>query len=187
MPYTIGDYLSKDIKTGKINTESVEFKAAEKKVNDFLKKLISNPGNKSVDYFHKKLGKIMWDKCGMSRNKNDLLTAINDIQQLRKEFYKDVYVPETVEEYNEELAKAGRVADFIELADLFAQDALSREESCGGHFREEHQTKEGEALRNDANYNYVSSWEYQGEKSPPKLHKEFLQFEFVKLKSRSYK
>ena len=187
LPYTIGDYLSKDIKTGKIDTESVEFKSAEKKVSDFLNKLISNPGNKPVDYFHKKLGKIMWDKCGMSRNKKDLLTAIDKIQQLRKEFYKDVYVPETIEEYNEELAKAGRVADFIELSELFAQDALNREESCGGHFREEHQTKEGEALRNDANYNYVSNWEYQGEKNPPKLHKELLQFEFVKLKSRSYK
>jgi len=187
LPYTIGDYLSDDIKTGKINTNTIEFKAAEKQVVDFLNKIISNPGNKPVDYFHKKLGKIMWDKCGMSRNKDGLLTAIKEIKNLKKEFYKDVCVPETTSEYNEELAKAGRVADFIELAELFAKDALHREESCGGHFREEHQTKEGEALRDDNNYSYVASWEYSGSHSEPKLHKEDLKFEFVELKSRSYK
>ena len=154
LPYTIGDYLAQDIRTGPINTGTIEFEKAEIGVLDFLKKIISNNGSKSVDYFHKKLGKIMWDKCGMSRNKANLKIAVGEIKQLQKEFYADILIPGTASEYNEELIKAGRVADFLELAQLFAEDALKRNESCGGHFREEHQTKEGEALRDDENYNY---------------------------------
>jgi len=187
LPSTIGDYLSKEIKTGKIDTNSFEFEEAEKKVKEFLQKIISNQGEKSVDYFHKKLGKIMWEKCGMSRNKKGLVSAIKEIKKLREEFYSKVFVPETVDEYNEELVKAGRVADFLELAEIFAKDALNREESCGGHFREEHQSSEGEALRDDESYNYVAAWEYGENGNRDTLHKEKLDFKFVKLKSRSYK
>ena len=187
LPYTIGDYLSQDIRTGPISTDLVEFEEAEKSVKAKLNKIINNKGNKPVDYFHKKLGRIMWDKCGMSRNKQGLNQAIQEIKELRKNFYKQVFVPGSKNEFNEELAKACRVADFLELGELFAKDALSREESCGGHFREEHQTKEGEALRNDDDYNFVSAWEYMGEDKEPHLHKEKLTFEFVELKSRSYK
>ena len=128
----------------------------------------------------------MWNKCGMSRNKTDLKKAINEIKELREDFYKNVFVPGELDEFNEELAKAGRVADFLELGELFAVDALEREESCGGHFREEHQTQEGEALRDDQNFNFVSAWEYK-KTEKAKLHKEKLKFESVKLKSRSYK
>tara|TARA_B100001250_G_scaffold380351_1_gene371728 strand:- start:2201 stop:2878 length:678 start_codon:yes stop_codon:yes gene_type:complete len=187
LPYTIGDYLSNDIKTGPIDTGSREFKRAEEEVLGFTKKLSTNKGSKSVDFFHKKLGKIMWEKCGMSRNKSNLKKAISEIETLTKEFYKDVLIPGSSSEYNEELAKAGRVSDLLELGALFAKDALMREESCGGHFREEHQTKEGEALRNDAEYNFVSAWEYTGQNANPLLHKELLEFKFVALKSRSYK
>ena len=148
---------------------------------------MSNKSGKSVDYYHKKLGKIMWDKCGMSRNAKGLRTAIKEIRKLRHDFYSGVFVPGNADSYNEELAKAGRVSDFLELGELFAIDALNREESCGGHFREEHQTKEGEALRNDTDFNYVSCWEFTGDNKLPKLNKEKLNFEFVELKSRSYK
>ena len=187
LPYTIGDYLSKDIRTGPISTESIEFEKAEKSVINKINKIINNNGDKPVDFFHKKLGLIMWNKCGMSRNKQGLNEAIEDIKSLRNDFYKHVFVPGSENEFNEELAKACRVADFLELGELFAKDALHREESCGGHFREEHQTKEGEALRNDEDYNFVSAWEFQGEDKEPVLHKEKLTFEFVELKSRSYK
>ncbi len=186
LPYTIGDYLSADIRTGKISTDSPEFKNAERDVLEKLKGFIQNKGTKPVDYFHKKLGRIMWNKCGMSRNKTDLKKAINEIKELREDFYKNVFVPGELHEFNEELAKAGRVADFLELGELFAIDALEREESCGGHFREEHQTQEGEALRDDQNFNFVSAWEYK-KTEKAKLHKEKLKFESVKLKSRSYK
>ncbi len=187
LPYTIGDYLSGDIRTGPIDTNSAEFEKAEKIVRDFFKQVLSNNGTKSVDYFHKKLGKIMWENCGMSRNKKGLKDAIVKIQNLRKSFYNDVLVPGVDTEYNEELAKAGRVADFLELAELFAKDALNRNESCGGHFREEFQTSDGEALRDDTNYTYVSAWEYRGKNKEPVLHKENLKFDFIELKSRSYK
>ena len=187
LPYTIGDYLSKDIRTGPISTESIEFEKAEESVINKINKIINNNGDKPVDFFHKKLGLIMWNKCGMSRNKQGLNEAIEDIKSLRNDFYKHVFVPGSENEFNEELAKACRVADFLELGELFAKDALHREESCGGHFREEHQTKEGEALRNDEDYNFVSAWEFQGEDKEPVLHKEKLTFEFVELKSRSYK
>jgi len=187
LPYTIGDYLSKDIRTGPISTDSVEFEDAEKNVTGFFHKIMSNNGDRSVDYFHKMLGKIMWNRCGMSRNKNGLISAIREIQELRKEFYKRVSVPGSSSGYNEELAKAGRVADFLELGELFAKDALERNESCGGHFREEHQTEEGEALRDDEHYAYVAAWEYKGSENEPVVHKEKLNFDFIELKSRSYK
>ncbi|MBH08328.1 MAG: succinate dehydrogenase flavoprotein subunit, partial [Flavobacteriales bacterium] len=187
LPYTIGDYLSEDIRTGPISTETKEFELAQKSVEEKIDKLLFNKGQKSVDYFHKKLGKIIWDKCGMARNKKGLEEAIQEVKQLRSEFYKNVNVTGKKEGYNETLSKALRVADFLELGELFAKDALDREESCGGHFREEHQTKEGEALRNDKEYNFVSAWEYNGEPSKAILHKEKLTFENVELKTRSYK
>ena len=187
LPYTIGDYLANDIKTGPISTKSIEFDDAEKAVKKFIEKILSNTKGKSVDYYHKKLGKVMWNKCGMSRNKSGLKEAIKEIRKIRADFYENVFIPGSSKGYNEELAKAGRVADFLELGELFAIDALNREESCGGHFREEHQTKEGEALRNDTDFNYVSCWEFAGDNKLPKLNKEKLNFEFVELKSRSYK
>jgi len=148
---------------------------------------MSNKGSKSVDYFHKKLGKIIWNNCGMSRNKKDLKKAIKDIQNLRKDFYKYLKIPGEKFSFNESLAKALRVADFMELGELFALDALNRNESCGGHFREEYQTKEGEALRNDDEFRFVSAWEHNPNIELSNLHKEQLQFENVELKSRSYK
>ena len=187
LPYTIGDYLSDDISTGKISTETKEFEESEKAVQNLLTKLISNKGKNSVDYYHKKLGKIMWNKCGMSRNQNDLVDAINEIKKLRNDFYKNVNVTGKITEYNEELAKAVRVADFLELGELFAKDALKRNESCGGHFREEYQTKDGEAIRDDKNFKFVSAWEYMGEPSDAKLHKEDLKYEEIEVKTRSYK
>ncbi len=186
LPYTIGDYLADDIRTGKIPTESPEFDEAENEVRAKIDKLINNKGTYSVDYFHKRLGKIMWNKCGMSRNAKDLKEAISEIAELRKEFWKGVKIPGKADEYNEELAKAGRVADFLELGELFAKDALQREESCGGHFREEHQTKEGEAKRRKE-FQYVSAWEFKGEPSDAKLHKEVLKYEDIEVKERSYK
>ena len=187
LPYTIGDYLSDDISTGKISTDTKEFEDSEKGVQDLLTKLISNKGKNSVDHYHKKLGKIMWNKCGMSRNQNDLVDAINEIKKLRNDFYKNVNVTGKITEYNEELAKAVRVADFLELGELFAKDALERNESCGGHFREEYQTKDGEAIRDDKNFKFVSAWEYMGEPSDAKLHKEDLKYEEIEVKTRSYK
>ncbi|MBT8244920.1 MAG: fumarate reductase/succinate dehydrogenase flavoprotein subunit [Winogradskyella sp.] len=186
LPYTIGDYLAHDIRTGEIPTDSKEFDEAEQKVRADIDKLINNEGSKSVDYFHKRLGKIMWNKCGMARNEKDLKEAISEIAALRDEFYKDVFVPGTQDEYNEELAKAGRVADFLELGELFAKDALEREESAGGHFREEYQTESGEALRRPE-FQYVSAWEYKGKPSEAVHHKEALEYENIEVKERSYK
>jgi succinate dehydrogenase / fumarate reductase, flavoprotein subunit len=186
LPYTIGDYLSNDIRTGKIPTDTKEFDDAEKNVVETINHLINNKGSHSVDYFHKKLGKIMWNKVGMARNKQGLTEAISEIKTLRQEFWKNVNVPGVSDEYNEELAKAVRVADFLELGELFAKDALHREESCGGHFREEHQTPEGEALRHNE-FQYVAAWEYKGEPSDAVLHKEDLVYENIEVKERSYK
>ena len=186
LPYTIGDYLSDEISTGPIANDSEEFINAEKEAREKLDKLINNKGSKSVDYFHKKLGKIMWNKCGMARNKRDLELAISEISKLRKEFWKEVKVPGDQNEFNEELAKAGRVADFLELGELFAKDALEREESCGGHFREEYQTKEGEATRKKE-FQFVSAWEYVGEPRDAILHKEKLEYKNIEVKERSYK
>ena len=143
-------------------------------------------GTKSVDHFHKRLGKIMWDKCGMARNKEGLTSAITEIQKLREEFWKDLRVPGEANEFNPELEKAARVADFLELGELMCKDALARNESCGGHFREEFQTEEGEALRDDENFAYVAAWEFKGNNTWD-LHKEELKFENIKIAARSYK
>ena len=186
LPYTIGEYLSNDIRTGPISTESPEFEAAENNARETIDQLINNKGTKPVDYFHKRLGKIMWNKCGMSRNKKELKEAISEISALRAEFYNDVRVPGSSDEFNPELAKAGRVADFLELGELFAKDALQREESAGGHFREEYQTAEGEAKRRKE-FQYVSAWEYKGEPKDAVLHREDLVYENIEVKERSYK
>ena len=186
LPYTIGDYLSDEISTGPIANDTKEFMIAEKEAKDKLDMLVNNKGTKSVDYFHKRLGKIMWNKCGMARNKKDLQSAIAEISKLRKEFWSEVKVPGSQFEFNEELAKAGRVADFLELGELFAKDALNREESCGGHFREEYQTKEGEATRKKE-FQFVSAWEYVGEPKNAILHKEKLDYKNIEVKERSYK
>jgi len=186
IPYTIGSYLSKELATKPIPLDHPAFVEAEASVKGILDKFISIKGTKSVDYFHKKLGLIMWEKCGMARNAKGLTEAIAEIQQLRKDFWSDVRVPGISEEFNPELEKAGRVADFIELGELMCKDALDRNESCGGHFREEYQTEEGEALRDDENYAYVSAWEYK-EGVQFELHKEELKFENIKIAQRSYK
>jgi len=191
LPYTIGDYLSKDIRTGKIPTDTKEFDQAETEVKDRINKLMSGSRERSVDYYHKKLGKIMWNKCGMSRNEKDLKDAIEEISALREDFWNNVKVPGTKDTLNQELEKAGRVADFLELGELFAKDALDRKESCGGHFREESVEldgpQKGEALRDDKNFKYVSAWEYKGAPKEALLHKEELNFENIELKTRSYK
>ena len=187
LPYTIGDYLSPDIKMGAISTDLPEFAAAEKAVKDQIERFMNNKGTHSVDYFHKKLGKIMWDKVGMARNAKGLNEAIVEIAALREEFYNEVKVPGDANGLNQELEKATRVADFLELGELFAKDALHRNESCGGHFREEYQTEEGEAQRDDENFAYVAAWEYTGKPSEAVLHKEPLVFDNVKLVQRSYK
>lgn len=191
LPYTIGDYLADEIRTGEIPTDTPEFDAAEKEVKDRLEKLINLKGTKSVDYFHKKLGKVMWDKVGMARNEQGLKEAVEEIKQIREEFWKDVRVPGKMDELNPELEKAGRVADFLELGELFAKDALQRNESCGGHFREESVEldgeQKGEAKRDDKNFAYVAAWEYKGEPSDAVMHKEELTFNDIELKQRSYK
>ena len=181
-----GDYLSDDIRTGPISIDNPEFEEAENNVRKQIDSFINNKGSKPVDYFHKKLGKIMWNKCGMARNKKDLENAIEEISALREEFYKEVLVPGSADEFNEELAKAGRVADFLELGELFAKDALTREESAGGHFREEYQTEEGEAKRRKE-YQFVSAWEYKGAPKDAVLHKELLDYNNIEVKERSYK
>ncbi|TVQ77641.1 MAG: fumarate reductase/succinate dehydrogenase flavoprotein subunit [Flavobacteriales bacterium] len=186
-PYTVGDYLADEIRSGNIDTNSPAFEQAEKEVVERIDALINNNGTKTVDYFHKALGKIMWDKCGMARNAEGLKEAIKQIQELRAEFWKEVKVPGRKDMYNPELDKAGRVADFLELGELMCLDALTREESCGGHFREEFQTEDGEALRDDENFAFVSCWKYNGEPAKAELIKEELTFENVELKTRSYK
>ena len=187
LPYTIGDYLAPDIKMGTISTDSPEFEQAESNVKHQIEALMNNGGSKPADYFHKKLGKIMWDKVGMARNAEGLTEAQSEIAAIREEFYKEVKIPGTADSFNPELAKALRIADFLELGELFAKDALHRNESCGGHFREEYQTPEGEAQRDDENFAYVAAWEYKGNPSDAVLHKEELKFENVKLVQRSYK
>ncbi|MDO9187763.1 MAG: fumarate reductase/succinate dehydrogenase flavoprotein subunit [Bacteroidia bacterium] len=186
LPYTIGAYLSKEISVKAISTDHEAFGIAEKAVQGQIDKFFAIKGTKSVDHFHKKLGKIMWDKCGMARNEKGLNEAILEIRQLREEFWKDVRVPGTNNELNPELEKAFRVADFLELGELMCMDALNRSESCGGHFREESQTEEGEALRNDDKFSYVSAWENKGD-GKYELHKEELIFDVVHPSARSYK
>jgi succinate dehydrogenase / fumarate reductase flavoprotein subunit len=187
LPYTIGDYLSDDIRTGPISTETPEFDTAELNVRGRIEKLMSASGQHSVDYYHKKLGKIMWNKCGMSRNAKELQVAMEEIAALREDFWQNVKVTGKADGKNQELEKAGRVADFLELGELFAKDALERNESCGGHFREEYQTEEGEALRDDENFKYAAAWEYTGNPRESKLHKEELVYENIEVKTRSYK
>jgi succinate dehydrogenase / fumarate reductase, flavoprotein subunit len=187
IPYTIGAYLSNEIRTKAISTDHSAFVEAEKKVQDNIDKMIGIKGSKSVDHFHKRLGKIMWDYCGMERNAEGLSRAKQMIKELREEFWKEVRIPGSKNEFNTELDKAGRVADFIELGELMIEDALQRNESCGGHFRTEFQTEEGEALRDDENFAYVSAWEFTGVGNQPMLHKEELKFEEIKVSQRSYK
>ena len=187
LPYTIGEYLSKEIRTDRISTEDEHFVIAEKETRKRNEKLLNIKGKKSVESLHRELGKIMWDNCGMSRNEKDLKNALTQIKDLKKDFWQDIFVPGSDNELNPELEKAGRVADFIELGELMIYDALDREESCGGHFREEHQTPEGEALRDDENYTFVSAWEYKGDDKVPELHKENLNYEEVTPTQRSYK
>ena len=186
IPYTIGNYLADEIATKPIPTDHPAFVETEKAVADRISTLMNIKGNQTVESFHKRLGKIMWEKCGMARNEKGLQEAITEIQQLKKEFWSDVKIPGTINEMNPELDKAGRVADFIELGELMCKDALNRNESCGGHFREESQTEEGEAMRDDANFAYVAAWEFKGE-SNWELHKEALNFDVAKPTQRSYK
>ena len=187
LPYTIGSYLSKEIQTDSINTDHKAFEKAEMQAKDINNRLLNNKGNRSVESFHRELGKLVWDYCGMSRNKKGMITAIDDIIELRKSFWKNVNVPGSGTLFNSELAKAGRVADFFELGELMMRDALAREESCGGHFREEYQTPEGEALRDDEKFTFASTWEFNGVDQEPTLHKELLNYETVNPTQRSYK
>ncbi len=187
LPYTIGNYLSKEIRTPKIDTSHEAFVNAEKYVNEIIQKILSINGSQTVESLHKKLGKIMWEYCGMARNKEGLIKARNMVQNLRNEFWSDVFVPGKADEFNPELEKAIRVADFIELGELMIIDAMNRNESCGGHFREEYQTEEGETLRDDENYSYVAAWQWTDINSEPELFKEDLKYDEVKIASRSYK
>ena len=186
IPYTLGNNLADDIRTKSIPTDHPAFIAAEKEVSDRINKLMSIKGKESVESFHKRLGKIMWDKCGMGRNAEGLKQAIKEIQQLRRDFWSNVRIPGEINEFNPELDKAGRVADFLVPGELMCIDALDRQESCGGHFREEYQTEEGEALRDDEKFMYVSAWEFKGD-SQYELHKEELKYEIVHPSARSYK
>ena len=188
LPYTLSNYLADDIRTGTISTDAPEFEAAEQEVKERIQMFLNNKGTKSVDYFHKKLGLIMWNKVGMGRNEAGLKEAVDEINALREAFYADVFVPGDADEMNTELEKALRVADFIELGQLMAVDALNRNESCGGHFREEYQDAEGETLRDDENFKMVAAWEYQGgDAKNATLHKEELKYEFIKIAARNYK
>lgn len=187
LPMTIGSYLADEIRTPLPDVKSREFDDAEKAVKDQLSKLLGIQGKRTVDDIHKELGQIMWEYCGMSRNKEGLEKARGMVRELRETFWKEVKVPGSADEFNPELEKAGRVADFLELAELMIVDAHNRDESCGGHFREDHQTEEGEAVRDDENFQFVSAWEYKGEGADPELHKETLEFEVVHPTTRSYK
>ena len=187
LPYTIGTYLSKEINSDMVSTEDSAFDSTLKESEETIEKLLSNQGNRTVESLHKELGLIMWNNCGMSRNQEDLDKALKEVDELKKTFWSDVKVPGKSDSINKELEKAWRVSDFIELGEVMMHDASDRKESCGAHFREEYQTDDGEALRNDQEYNYVSSWEYAGEYVPPNLHKEILNFETVTPTQRSYK
>ena len=187
LPYTIQNYLAHEINTPRFSTELKEFEEAENEVNERLEELMAVKGTQTVDTLHKRLGKIMWDYVGMARNKDGLELAREEIRNLREDFWNSVKIPGEMDDLNPELQKASRLADFLELGELMATDALHREESCGGHFREEFQTEEGEALRNDKDFAYVAAWEYKGEDEDPVLHKEPLKFENIELKQRNYK
>jgi len=187
LPYTIQNFLADEINTPRFNTDTKEFDEAEKEVKDQLEKLMAVKGGQSVDTLHKRLGKIMWEYVGMARNKEDLIKAREEIKKLREEFWTSVKIPGKLDDLNTELQKASRLADYLELGELMALDAQNREESCGGHFREEFQTEEGEALRNDKDFTYVANWEYKGPDKDPVLHKESLDFEYIEVKQRNYK
>jgi len=187
LPYTIADYLSDQIHVPRFTGNEPEFDEVYGEVTSRIEKLMNVKGTKSVDSFHKRLGHIMWENVGMGRDADGLKKALEEIPKLREEFWKDVFIPGNVEEFNNELEKAGRVIDFIDLGELMARDALNRTESCGGHFREESKTEEGEAKRDDENFTYVAAWEYKGEGQEPELHKEKLTFEAIKLVQRNYK
>ena len=187
LPFTIGDYLAPMLGEAKADTDHEAFQTAQKEVADRTDRWLAIKGTRSVDWFHRELGKIMWDNCGMARNRAGLEKALSEIPALKAEFESDVRVLGSANSLNSSLEKVGRVADFFELAELMCRDALHREESCGGHFREEHQTEEGEAKRDDDNFAYVAAWEWQGEAAEPALHKEALKFEYVQLTQRSYK
>jgi succinate dehydrogenase / fumarate reductase flavoprotein subunit len=187
LPYTIGEYLSKEIQSPRVDTTAPEFAAAEKEVKARIADLFAVKGKQTVDELHKKLGHIMWENVGMARSKESLEKAIVEIGALRKEFWKDVCVPGTGAEMNQEIEKALRLADFLELGELMARDALHRNESCGGHFRTEYQTEDGEARRDDEHYAYVAIWQYEGDGKEPKMHKEPLHFESIKIAQRNYK
>ncbi|MCK5765749.1 MAG: fumarate reductase/succinate dehydrogenase flavoprotein subunit [Bacteroidales bacterium] len=187
LPYTLQNYLADQIQVARIPTDHPEFEKAEKEVKERQEKLMAVKGSQSVDTIHKKLGLIMWEHVGMARNKEGLEKAISEIRELRNSFWKDVRIPGRIDELNVELDKALRVADFLELGELMAKDALNRNESCGGHFREEYKTPEGEALRDDVHYKYVAAWEYQGDDNEPTLHKEPLNYENIEVKQRNYK
>ena len=187
LPVTIGDYLSKKFAEPKTDINAPEFEVAEKAVQARIDRLFSIKGKETVDSLHKKLGHIMWEYVGMARNAEGLKTAIKEIDELKARFYENVCVPGSQYEFNQELEKALRLEDFFEIGKLMAFDALNRNESCGGHFRVESQTEEGEAKRDDANYMYVAAWEYKGEGKEPELHKEPLNYEFIEVKTRNYK
>lgn len=186
LPYTIGNYLANE-EPGAVGPTDSACKEVEGEVTDYTQKLVSLNGNKSVEIIHKELGKLMWDECGMARTEKGLKTALERIPEIREDFWKNGSVPGKSNELNQTLEKAGRIADFLEFAETMCVDALNRNESCGGHFREEFQTSEGEAKRDDEHYSYVAAWEFQGIGKTPKLHKEELTFENVKLTQRSYK
>lgn len=187
IPYTVQNYLADELHTPRMDTNSGEFAKVKADVKAHIDELMNIKGTESVDSIHKRLGHIMWEHVGMGRTKEGLQEGIKQIQELRAEFWKNVRIPGSANELNVELEKANRVADFLELGELIARDALHREESCGGHFREEYQTEEGEALRQDDKFAYVGAWEYKGKDVEPELHKEELKFEFVELKQRNYK
>jgi len=187
LPSTISDYLAPQLGTTPLGTDEPVFKAAEAEVHDNTNRLLKAKGTRTVDDFHRDLGNIMWDNCGMARSKESLGQALREIPALREEFYKDVRVLGENESVNQSLEKAGRVADFLEFGELLCLDALTREESCGGHFRTEHQTEEGEALRDDDDFSHVAAWEFTGVDTAPELHKEQLEFEYVHLAQRNYK
>jgi len=186
LPYTVGDYIART-KLERLDGKHPEFARAEAGVAELTARLLAIQGHRTVDWFHRRLGKIIWDDCGMSRNAENLRAAIGQIRELREEFWKDVKVAGSADDLNQSLEKAGRVADFFELGELMCLDALDRNESCGAHFREEYQTADGEAQRNDEQFSYVAAWEYKGPDQAPVLHKEPLMFEYIHPSQRSYK
>ena len=186
IPYTIANYLA-EIKNSRPSTDHEAFREAEESVSAKTRRLLENKGSRSADSFHKELGRIMWDHCGMARNKDGLEEALKLIPELREKFWEGINVPGSGQEFNQSLERAGRIADFLELGELMCRDALEREESCGGHFREEHQTEDGEALRHDERFSFVSAWNYQGDDKNPSLIKEDLVYEEIKMATRSYK